>query len=218
MFQDKIFQIKEINGEQITSAQLFEYFKVYSSVFRLDKIPCGTTLLRATEQANNLAAKVAAKEYYIRKMSNEIKSNILPRSRESFERIHENIKNKAFKHFCNSKRTVREDLNENCLDELNKEIDIEYKSSLNRDLSTKTIFNHPTPTCLLIFMLLNYSIGSILRIFWLGWFSFIFSIGFYVSFILLISWGYMIYYNQHTEYLPYIDLAASYLWTEVSYK
>lgn len=217
IFQDKIFQIKEINGEQITAAEFFEYFKICFSAFQSGKIPSPRALFESTEQAKNISAKIAAKEFYIREMNYVLKSKKLSRSNETFERIHEDTKKKTIEHFCNLKKVSKKDIHENYLLELNNEID-DYKRNFDDNLLNRFISSYPTPTCLFIFMFLNYLIGGILRTFWLGWFSLIFSIGYYISFMLLASWVYLKYCNQNTEYLSYIDLAAIYLWNTVSFK
>ncbi|CAF4300028.1 unnamed protein product, partial [Adineta steineri] len=65
---DNINFVKEINGEHITSTQLFEYFRSYCAVFASGDLPSPKAMLEATAEANNLAAKAISKEFYIRAM------------------------------------------------------------------------------------------------------------------------------------------------------
>ncbi|CAF0968693.1 unnamed protein product [Brachionus calyciflorus] len=46
LFQEKLFQIKEINGEQITTTELFEYFKIYCEAFQDNQLPNPKSLLK----------------------------------------------------------------------------------------------------------------------------------------------------------------------------
>ena len=56
--------IKQINGRDITTLELFEYFKAYCQVFEADELPEPKSMLMATAEANNLASKAIAKEFY----------------------------------------------------------------------------------------------------------------------------------------------------------
>ena len=60
--------LKQINGREITTYELFEYFKAYCRVFEADELPEPKSMLLATAEANNLAAKAIAKEFYIHAM------------------------------------------------------------------------------------------------------------------------------------------------------
>lgn len=63
-----ILSVKQINGREITTLELFEYFKAYCRVFEADELPEPKSMLLATAEANNLAAKAIAKEFYIHAM------------------------------------------------------------------------------------------------------------------------------------------------------
>ncbi len=60
--------VKQINGREITTLELFEYFKAYCRVFEADEFPEPRSMLMATAEANNLASKAIAKEFYIHAM------------------------------------------------------------------------------------------------------------------------------------------------------
>ncbi len=60
--------VKQINGRDITTLELFEYFKAYCRVFEADELPEPKSMLLATAEANNLAAKAIAKEFYTHAM------------------------------------------------------------------------------------------------------------------------------------------------------
>ena len=60
--------VKQINGREITTIELFEYFKAYCTVFEADELPEPKSMLMATAEANNLAAKAIAKEFFIHAM------------------------------------------------------------------------------------------------------------------------------------------------------
>lgn len=60
--------IKQINGRDITTLELFEYFKAYCRVFEADELPEPKSMLMATAEANNLASKAIAKEFYTHAM------------------------------------------------------------------------------------------------------------------------------------------------------
>ena len=63
-----LLSVKQINGREITTLELFEYFKAYCRVFEADELPEPKSMLLATAEANNLAAKAIAKEFYIHAM------------------------------------------------------------------------------------------------------------------------------------------------------
>ena len=71
-FVESTFQpnlsVKQINGREISTLELIEYFKAYFRIFESDKLPEPKSMLLATAEANNLAAKALAKEYYIHAM------------------------------------------------------------------------------------------------------------------------------------------------------
>jgi atlastin len=71
-FIEKIFKpnltTKQINGREITNIELFEYFKAYCKTFESDELPEPKSMLSATSEANNLAAKAIAKQFYLNAM------------------------------------------------------------------------------------------------------------------------------------------------------
>ena len=60
--------VKQINGREISTLELYEYFKAYCRIFESDELPEPKSMLLATAEANNLAAKALAKEFYIHAM------------------------------------------------------------------------------------------------------------------------------------------------------
>lgn len=60
--------VKQINGREISTLELMEYFKAYCTIFESDELPEPKSMLLATAEANNLAAKAIAKEFYIHAM------------------------------------------------------------------------------------------------------------------------------------------------------
>lgn len=46
LFQEKMFQIKEINGSKVTATELFEYFKIYCMAFQDNRMPNPNSLLK----------------------------------------------------------------------------------------------------------------------------------------------------------------------------
>ena len=66
---------KQINGREITTLELFEYFKAYCQVFEADELPEPKSMLMATAEANNLASKAIAKEFYMHAMEQVFKTN-----------------------------------------------------------------------------------------------------------------------------------------------
>lgn len=46
LFQEKMFQIKEINGQKITTTEMYEYFKIYCSAFQSNQMPNPRSLLK----------------------------------------------------------------------------------------------------------------------------------------------------------------------------
>jgi atlastin len=73
-FRPKLYP-KVINGREITTIELLEYFKAYCRVFEADELPEPKSMLLATAEANNLAAKAIAKEFYHHAMEQVIISN-----------------------------------------------------------------------------------------------------------------------------------------------
>jgi atlastin len=69
--------VKQINGRDMTTLELFEYFKAYCRVFEADGLPEPKSMLMATAEANNLASKAIAKEFYIHAMEQVIKKNLI---------------------------------------------------------------------------------------------------------------------------------------------
>ena len=69
--------MKQINGREISTLELFEYFKAYCRVFEADELPQPQSMLMATAEANNLAAKAIAKEFFIHAMEQVILINYI---------------------------------------------------------------------------------------------------------------------------------------------
>lgn len=46
LFQEKMFQIKEINGTKVTATELNEYFKIYCTAFQDNRMPNPNSLLK----------------------------------------------------------------------------------------------------------------------------------------------------------------------------
>lgn len=243
-FVESTFQpisVKQINGREISTLELFEYFKAYCTIFESDELPEPKSMLLATAEANNLAAKAIAKEFYIHAMEQvnltqkiytslflfllKLLNTIFKHCGGDRPYLHPHhlqaantqIKDESLKKFNCVPKMGGESLSAKYFEELQREMDELYESYVKHNDSKNIFAFSRTATSLIAIMILSYVISGILEWFWLGSVSFILNFVFWSCFILLSAWIYVKYSGEYKEIGEYIDSLADLLWRRVSF-
>ncbi|CAF3320364.1 unnamed protein product [Rotaria socialis] len=204
--------LKEINGEMITSADLFEYFKSYCAVFASGELPTPKAMLEATAEANNLAAKSASKEFYIRAMEQHCGGDRPYIHPNQLEALHKEADRQAIEKFRCVRKMGGEEVSMTYQKNLEDEI-IELYSNYKKHNDSKNVFAFSrTPTTFISSMILCYFVAGILDTIWLGGINFIFMFAFWVCFFLLFVWLYTKYSGEYADIGQYIDYFADVIW------
>ncbi|KAI0980188.1 hypothetical protein GJ496_004807 [Pomphorhynchus laevis] len=207
--------VKEINGEEITGTQLFEYFKAYYKVFQSDELPHPKAVLQATAEANNLAAKANARDFYLQQMEEHCGGDRPYMHLKHLIRYHDLAANLAIEKFTMAKKMGGEELSLQYLNELAKEIN-HLKENYVKQNDSKNIFAFSrTPTTFLSCMIISYFICSLMKAMWLDSLSTLFMMSFWISFIFLFLWLYCKYSGEHKDFGEYLDTIADMIWTNV---
>ncbi|CAF0968670.1 unnamed protein product [Brachionus calyciflorus] len=187
--------VKQINGREITTLELFEYFKAYCRVFEADELPEPKSMLMATAEANNLAAKAIAKEFYMHAMEQHCGGDRPYMHPHHLQATNLQVREESIKKFDSVPKMGGESLSKKYLDELNYEMDELYDNYVKHN-DSKNIF-------------------AFSQWFWLGSFSFLFNFIFWTCFFLLGAWIYVKYSGEYKEIGEYIDGLADILWRRI---
>jgi len=210
-----ILSVKQINGREITTLELFEYFKAYCRVFEADELPEPKSMLLATAEANNLAAKAIAKEFYIHAMEQHCGGDRPYLHPHHLNAANTQIKDESIKKFHSVPKMGGESLSIKYFDELLAEMDELYDNYVKHNDSKNIFAFSRTATSLIAIMIITYITSGILEWFWLGSFSFIMNFLFWSCFFLLCAWIYVKYSGEYKEIGEYIDGLADVLWRRV---
>lgn len=207
--------VKQINGRDITTLELFEYFKAYCRVFEADELPEPKSMLMATAEANNLASKAIAKEFYVHAMEQHCGGDRPYMHPHHLQAAQLQIKEEAIKKFQTVPKMGGESLSSKYLDELSSEMDELYETYVKHNESKNIFAFSRTATSLIAIMIITYISSGVLEWFWLGSFSFILNFLFWSCFFLLCAWIYVKYSGEYKEIGEYIDGLADVLWRKV---
>ncbi|CAF0709276.1 unnamed protein product, partial [Brachionus calyciflorus] len=169
----------------------------------------------ATAEANNLAAKALAKEFYNKQMKSYIDQEKSFISLEKIEKIHIDIKLQTVQYFESIKKMGGTETSRIYLKELIFELDellTKYYVSIQQKNSTDST---KTPSTLISLIFLNYFTSSFLNFIWMGFFGFLFKIGFYFSLLTLLFWIYSKYSNQYLNIIHTIDIICVFIWNNI---
>lgn len=207
--------VKQINGREITTLEIYEYFRAYCRIFEADELPEPKSMLLATAEANNLAAKAVAKEFYMNAMEQHCGGDRPYMHPHHLQTTNLQVREEAVKKFDQVPKMGGDSLSQKYLDELKKEMDDLYDSYVKHNDSKNIFAFSRTATSLIAIMVLTYIISGLLEWFWLGSFSFLFNFVFWTCFFLLGAWIYVKYSGEYKEIGEYIDGLADILWRRV---
>ncbi|UJR09608.1 hypothetical protein I4U23_013843 [Adineta vaga] len=209
---DNQYFVKEINGEQITSTDLFEYFRSYCAVFASGVLPSPKAMLEATAEANNLAAKSTSKEFYIRAMEQHCGGDRPYIHPNQLDVLHQEVRRQSIEKFRCARKMGGEQMSQSFLLELENEL-AELYANYKKHNDSKNVFAFSrTPTTFISTMVICYLVAGLLDTFWLGGVNFIFMFAFWVCFALLFVWLYTKYSGEYAEMGEYIDHFADVIW------
>jgi len=207
--------VKQINGREITTLELFEYFKAYCRVFEADELPEPRSMLMATAEANNLASKAIAKEFYIHAMEQYCGGDRPYLHPHHLQTTNAQIKEESIIKFHSVPKMGGETLSVKYFEELVHEMDELYDNYVKHNDSKNIFAFSRTATSLIAIMVITYILSGVLEFFWLGSFSFILNFLFWSCFFLLCAWIYVKYSGEYKEIGEYIDGFADILWRKV---
>lgn len=206
---------KQINGREITTMELEQYFKAYCTIFEADELPQPKSMLLATAEANNLAAKALAKEFYMQAMEQHCGGDRPYMHPQHLQAAQTQIKDEAVKKFLQVPKMGGDSLSAQYFDELKQEMDYLFENFVKHNDSKNLFAFSRTATSLIAVMVLSYLMSGLLEWFWLGSFSFILNFLFWSCFFLLAAWIYVKYSGEYKEIGEYIDGLADILWRRV---
>jgi atlastin len=123
----------QVNGEEITATALLCYFKSYTALYAAGDLPQPKTVVNATAEANNAAAKAAAFRTYTRSMERQCSSKRML-SDEQFQLAHKAAVDAAMSAFDASRKMGSSDLSS------------QFKESLSSEIKeSHTFFAHVRP-------------------------------------------------------------------------
>ena len=208
--------VKQINGREITTLELFEYFRAYCRIFEAGELPEPMSMLRATAEANNLAAKALAKEFYINAMEQHCGGDRPYMHPQHLQTANRQIEDEALSRFNAVPKMGGEAMSAQYLDELRAEMHLLYDNFMKHNDSKNIFAFSRTATSLCAIMIITYIASGILEWLWLGSLAFILNFVFWTCFALLSAWIYVKYSGEYKEIGEYIDGLADFLWRQVT--
>ncbi|KAI3388846.1 hypothetical protein SNEBB_005836 [Seison nebaliae] len=174
-------------------------------------------LSKATAEANNLAAKAMAREFYMRAMEQHCGGDKPYMHPSHLQRAHCQLKEKAMSQFTRTKKMGGTSLGNEYFKELENELNELLQNYIKHNQS-KNVFSFSRTAYTLIFMMaISYLFGSILDALFLGCFAVMFTFLFWISFILLAVWIYCKYSGEMREVGEYIDFVADIIFSNVMF-
>jgi atlastin len=207
------FTLKEINNQKITCKELFEYFKSYCALFAKHKQPEPKSLLQATIEANHLAAKSIAKEYYFDNMDIECGGNKPYLHPSVLNATHDKIKHESKNKYREIKKIGSYTLSDMYERELDKEID-NYYIKLYKHNDSKNIFK--ISRSLITLIILMICINALLMCFDFVLIRFLLTISYWSCVVLMFIWLYVLLTGDCKDLGLFVDELTDWIWIEVS--
>ena len=120
----------QVNEEELTATALLCYFKAYTALYAAGDLPQPKTVVNATAEANNAAAKANAFKTYTRAMERQCSSKRML-SDEQFQVAHKAAVEAALSAFDSTKKMGGKDLMSKFKESLSAEITDSHKFFLN---------------------------------------------------------------------------------------
>ncbi|KAK2191936.1 hypothetical protein NP493_42g07044 [Ridgeia piscesae] len=207
--------VKEINGSKITGRMLVEYFKSYIKIYQGDELPEPKSMLRATAEANNLAAVAGAKHAYVKEMEQIVGGDKPYIGPELFRREHERCKTYVLRLFASTRKMGSSAFCQIYLERLNGEIE-ELAESLSKHNDSKNIFAAArTPAVLFVIMTICYVVSGVFGVAGIETASNFISLVMCTALAALFMWGYVRYSGNYREIGMQIDSVTDVIWETV---
>ncbi|XP_076441989.1 atlastin-2-like isoform X2 [Babylonia areolata] len=207
--------LKEINGSQITSQELVEYFKAYIKIYQGEELPEPKTMLQATAEANNLAAVASAKNLYSKDME-EVCGGEKPYFHpDSLEREHQRCQQRCLDLFHSTRKMGGPEFSQTFEDQLQEEINTMYENFCKHNESKNLFSAARTPAVLFTCMVVLYMAASVLGLIGLQSLANLANLTMFVFLLLLATWLYARYSGEQRQLASHIDQLADILWENV---
>uniref|UniRef100_A0A673B8W0 Atlastin-1 n=1 Tax=Sphaeramia orbicularis TaxID=375764 RepID=A0A673B8W0_9TELE len=193
--------VKEINGSKITCRGLLEYFKV-----------------RATAEANNLAAVAAAKDLYNKKMEEVCGGDRPFLAPSELQTRHSAIREEALQVFRGVKKMGGEEFSRRYLQQLEGEIDEVFVQYIKHNDSKNIFHAARTPATLFVVIFVMYVAAGITGFVGVDIIASLCNMILGLALITLCTWAYIRYSGEYRELGAVIDQVAGALWDQALYK
>ncbi|CAB3410009.1 unnamed protein product [Caenorhabditis bovis] len=203
---------KEINGQKITCRALLEYFKSYMKIFQGQDLPEPKSMLRATAEANNLAAVAASRAVYQRLMEEVCGGGTPYMSTSELLEEHERCKNEAIREFRNARKMGGVDFSLTFLQRLEDDLQESYENYLKVNNGKNLFKSMRTPAVLVTLMIVDYICQEFFQLLGLDGIAGIFSSILVIVIGALSVWAYSRYSGHLREAGTWIDESVSYVW------
>uniref|UniRef100_A0A0K0DKH0 GB1/RHD3-type G domain-containing protein n=1 Tax=Angiostrongylus cantonensis TaxID=6313 RepID=A0A0K0DKH0_ANGCA len=190
--------VKEINGHKVTCRELVEYFKVQLSG------------IKATAEANNLAAVASARALYQREMEEICGGDTPYMSTSELLEQHQLCKNDAIREFRNTRKMGGVEYSIQFLDKLDEE---SYESYLKMNNGKNLFKSMRTPAVLVSLMIVDYICQEFCQMIGLDFLAGLFSSVLVIVIGALTVWAYARYSGTLREASGWVDDAVTFLWT-----
>lgn len=156
----------QINGEELTATALLCYFKSYTALYAAGDLPEPKTVVNATAEANNAAAKASAFKQYTRMMERQCSTKRML-SDEQFAHAHQAAVQAAMDAFESTKRMGSAELKTKFKEHLVTEISDSHKFFHQTNRLKNMIGAFKTPIVLTVAMVLGIVLGWFMNRLWL---------------------------------------------------
>jgi len=205
---------KKIHGVALKGKDLLHYFKAYMSIYQQDNMPEPKTMLRATAEANNLAALASAQELYTAEMDKLAGSSSGYVNETDLLTHHATCCDIAEKDFKAVRKMGGDDFSLSYLNKLTDFMEKELEEYLKQNES-KNIFNSArTPITLFIILSVAYVIHGIFAVLYIGPLAFMSNLVFWGAMLTLGVWVVLKWKGEYPEYADKIDDVAQQIWEQ----
>ncbi|PIK60902.1 putative atlastin-2 [Apostichopus japonicus] len=207
--------VKSINGSHVRCKDLLEYFKAYVNIYQNSELPEPKTMLRATSEANNLAAVALALDQYNTEMDKVCGGDKPYIGPEELENNHHMILAASLKTFDVTPKMGGLEFSDTYKENLIKDIEDRH-AHYEKNNESKNLFNVArTPITLVVTMVIMYLLSGIFGLLGVYSLSNLANLVLGTSVMALMVWCYVRYTGQYLSIGAFVDSTADVVWLQV---
>nr|CAB3224320.1 atlastin-2 [Phallusia mammillata] len=209
-------RIKQINGVNITCADLVEYFRSYIKIYSGEKLPQPKSMLQATAEANNLAAVSKSRDLYLQEMEKVCGSSCPFVNPTTLQDKHLEFQELALNLFDSTRKMGGVEFSSKYRDEVGQVINDAFTNFAKTNEAKNVFRNVRTPSVFIILIIVLYLASGLFNAIYFTSFGTICNLGLFACIASLGAWTYVTFTGDHQNIGQSLDFIADIIWENVS--